>query len=123
MAKKVFMPEGANIVGPYSPAVEAGGFVFFSGQIPISDGKIIEGEIKTQTKQCLENLLTLLKSADLTVDNICKTTIYLTNMNDFAAVNEVYASYFNPPYPARTTICVAALPLGAKIEIEVIAYK
>ena len=123
MTKKVFIPEGATIVGPYSPAVEAGNLVYFSGQIPLADGKIIDGDISAQTEQCLKNLLTVLKTANLATDDIVKTTIYLTDMNDYAAVNEIYSQYFNAPYPARTAICVAALPLGSKIEIEVIAQK
>jgi 2-iminobutanoate/2-iminopropanoate deaminase len=123
MTKKVFMPEGATIVGPYSPAVEAGNLIYFSGQIPIADGKIIEGDISAQTEQCLKNLLAVLKSANLTTNDVVKSTIYLTDMNDYAAVNEVYSIYFHSPYPARTAICVAALPLGSKVEIEVIAQK
>ncbi|MEI8377064.1 MAG: Rid family detoxifying hydrolase [bacterium] len=123
MAKKVFIPEGVTIVGPYSPAVEAGNLVYFSGQIPIADGKIVEGDIKAQMEQCLKNLSSVLKSANLRTDDIVKATIYLTDMNDYAAVNEVYAEYFKAPYPARTAICVAALPLGSKVEVEVIAQK
>lgn len=125
MSKKVFIPEGTKVVGPYSPAVEANGFVFLSGQIPIdsSTGKIIDGDIKAQTEQCLKNLVNLLKAADLTTNNVIKSTIYLTDMSDYAVVNEVYASYFDAPYPARTAINVVALPLGAKVEIEVIAKK
>lgn len=123
MTKKVFIPEGATIVGPYSPAVEAGNLVYFSGQIPVENGKIIEGDTKIQMQQCLKNLSTVLETANLTSDNVIKSTIYLTNMDDYAVINEVYAEYFNAPYPARTAICVSALPLGAKVEIEVIAQK
>jgi len=128
MSKKTFAPEGAAIVGPYSPAVEIGGFgslIYFSGQIPIDSatGKIIEGDIKAQTIQCLSNLTNVLKAASLTSEDIFKTTIYLTDINDFSIVNEVYSEYFKSPYPARTTIAVAALPLDSKIEIEVIAKR
>jgi len=125
MAKKVFIPEGAVVVGPYSPAVEAGNLVYFSGQIPIDakTGKIVEGDISLQIEQCLKNLVSVLKTADLTTDDVVKSTIYLTNMDDYAVVNEFYAKYFNAPYPARTAIAVAALPLGSKVEIEVIAQK
>lgn len=125
MKKITYMPEGASIVGPYSPAVDAGDLIYFSGQIPIdsSSGKIIEGDIKAQTKKCLENLTLVLKAANLTSDNIVKSTVYLTDINDFKAVNEVYGEYFKPPYPARTAIAVLALPLGANVEIEVIAKK
>jgi 2-iminobutanoate/2-iminopropanoate deaminase len=125
MAKKVFIPEGAVVVGPYSPAVEAGNLIYFSGQIPIDakTGKIVEGDISLQIEQCLKNLVSVLKTADLTTDDVVKSTIYLTNMGDYAVVNEFYAKYFNAPYPARTAIAVAALPLGSKVEIEVIAQK
>lgn len=125
MAKKVFIPEDAVIVGPYSPAVEAGDLIYFSGQIPIDSktGKIVDGDISAQAEQCFKNLLSVLDTAGLTTDNIVKSTVLLTNMSDFAAVNEVYSKYFNAPYPARTAIGVAALPLCANVEIEVIAQK
>lgn len=125
MTKKVFIPEGAKIVGPYSPAVDAGELIYFSGQIPIDSatGKIIDGDIKAQTEKCLANLSTVLAAAGVTSDDVVKTTVYLTDMADYAVVNEVYGAYFNAPYPARTAIAVAALPLGSKVEIEVIAKK
>lgn len=125
MTKKIFTPKGAVIVGPYSPAVEAGDLIFFSGQIPIdsSTGKIIEGDVKEQTEQCLTNLSSVLEAAGVTSDDVVKTTIYLTDMNDYAMVNEAYGSYFKAPYPARTAIAVCALPLGSKVEIEAIAKK
>lgn len=124
MSKKSFVPEGAVVVGPYSPAIEAGGFVYISGQIPItSEGKIIEGDIKTQTKQCFKNLSAILNAANLNSDDIVKATVYLTDIKDFAAVNEVYGEFFEAPYPARTAIAICALPLGANVEIEVIAKR
>lgn len=125
MTKKTFAPEGAVIVGPYSPAVEAGDLIFFSGQIPIlsSTGKLIEGDTKIQTEQCFKNLTAVLDAAGVTSDEIVKTTVYLTDMGDYKSVNEVYGKFFNAPYPARTAIEVAALPLGAKIEIEAIAKR
>ena len=125
MIKKTFIPQGAVIVGPYSPAVEAGGFVYFSGQIPIDSktGKIIDGDIKAQTQQCLKNLSAVLEAAGVTSDDIVKTTVYLIDMVDYAVVNEVYGEYFKAPYPARTAIAVCALPLGSKVEIEVLARK
>ncbi|MDD3419112.1 MAG: Rid family detoxifying hydrolase [Candidatus Gastranaerophilales bacterium] len=125
MTKKVYIPEGTSVVGPYSPAIETDGFVFLSGQIPIDSqtGKIIDGDIKAQTEKCLKNLDNLLKAADLTTQNVIKTTIYLTNMADYAVVNQVYGEFFTAPYPARTAINVVALPLGAKVEIEVIAKR
>lgn len=125
MTKKVFIPEGAKIVGPYSPAVEAGDLIYFSGQIPIDSttGKIIEGDAKAQTGQCLKNLSVVLKAAGASPNDVVKTTVYLTDMSDYAAVNEIYGEYFKTPYPARTAIAVAALPLGSKVEIEVIAKR
>lgn len=125
MTKKIFVPEGTVIVGPYSPAVEAGDLIYFSGQIPIdsASGKIIEGDIKAQTIQSLSNLTVVLKAAGVTSDDIVKTTVYLTDMKDYAAVNKIYGEYFKAPYPARTAIAVLALPLGSKIEIDVIAKR
>lgn len=124
MNKKSFVPEGAVVVGPYSPAIEAGGFVYISGQIPInSEGKIVEGDIKAQAKQCFKNLSAILNAANLNSDDIVKATVYLTDIKDFAAVNEVYGEFFNAPYPARTAIAICALPLGANVEIEVIAKR
>lgn len=125
MTKKTFIPKGAAIVGPYSPAVEANGFVYFSGQIPIDSatGKIVEGDIKVQTEQCLKNLTSVLDAAEVSADDILKTTVYLIDMKDYAVVNEVYGNYFKAPYPARTAIAVVALPLGSKVEIEVLAKR
>lgn len=125
MTKKTFSPAGTTPVGPYSPAVEANGFIFFSGQIPMdyAEGKIIEGGISAQTEQCLKNLADVLKSANVTSDDVVKTTIYVTDMNDYATVNKIYGEFFKSPYPARTAIAVAALPLGVKVEIEAIAQK
>lgn len=125
MTKKIFTPKGAVIVGPYSPAVEAGDLIFFSGQIPIDSttGKIIEGDVKSQTEQCLKNLSSVIEAAGVTPDDVVKTTIYLTDMNDYAMVNEAYGAYFKAPYPARTAIAVCALPLGSKVEIESIAKR
>lgn len=125
MTKKTFSPEGVTVVGPYSPVVEANGLIFFSGQIPIdsSTGKIIEGDIKAQAQQCLSNLSKLLSAAGINSDSVVKSTVYLTDIKDFAAVNEVYGEFFKEPYPARTAIAVSALPLGAGVEIEVVASR
>lgn len=125
MTKKNYTPEGTTPVGPYSPAIESGGFIFFSGQIPMNyaEGKIVEGDITAQTEQCLKNLADLLKAANLTSNEIVKTTIYLTDMNDYAIVNKIYGDFFKSPYPARTAVAVAALPLGVKVEIEAIAKR
>jgi len=125
MIKKVYTPKDFISVGPYSPAVGVGNLVYFSGQIPLNPatGNLVEGDISAQAEQCFKNLLNVLSVADLTTDNVVKATVFLTNMNDFALVNEVYSKFFNSPYPARSAIGVASLPLGAQIEIEVIAGK
>ncbi|MCL1940074.1 MAG: RidA family protein [Desulfovibrionaceae bacterium] len=125
MARKGIHIQNAVAVGPYSHAVDADGLIFLSGQTPVDPetGKLIEGDIKAQTEQGFKNLFTVLKAAGLTSDDVQKVNVFLTDMNDFPAMNEVYAQQFNKPYPARTTIGVAALPLGARIEIEMIAKK
>jgi 2-iminobutanoate/2-iminopropanoate deaminase len=125
MKRKAYTAEGAVTVGPYSHAIDAGELVFLSGQTPIdpTTGKLVEGDITAQTKQCFKNLYSVLKAAMLASDNVVKVNVFLTDMKDFTAMNEVYKSQFNEPYPARTTIGVAALPLGAQVEIEMIARK
>jgi 2-iminobutanoate/2-iminopropanoate deaminase len=123
MAKKAVTTPKAKAIGPYSAAIESGELVFVSGQIPLDPvaGKLVEGDIAAQTRQSLENLKTILAAAGLTFAHVVKTTIFLTSMHDFAAVNDVYRSYMGEPYPARSTIAVAALPMGANVEIEMIA--
>ena len=125
MAKKAITTPKAKAIGPYSAAIESGELVFVSGQIPLDPltGKLVEGEIAAQTSQSLENLKTILATAGLTFAHVVKTTIFLTSMGDFAAVNDVYKTYMAEPYPARSTIAVAALPMGAKVEIEMIAAR
>jgi len=125
MAKKAITTPKAKAIGPYSAAIESGELVFVSGQIPLDPlaGKLVEGDIAAQTRQSLENLKTILAAAGLTFAHVVKTTIFLTSMSDFAAVNDVYKSYMGEPYPARSTIAVAALPMGAKVEIEMIAAR
>lgn len=123
MSRKAFNAEGAVAIGPYSPAIEAGDFIYLSGQTPIdaNSGKVIDGGIAIQTEQCFKNLFKVLKPAGLTSDAVIKVNVFLTDMADFSDMNSVYANQFAPPYPARTTIGVAALPLNAKVEIEMIA--
>jgi 2-iminobutanoate/2-iminopropanoate deaminase len=125
ITRRAITPDGPAPVGPYSHAVRAGKVVYVSGQTPIDPetGKLLDGDVRAQTGQCFQNLFTVLKAAGLTPDEVVKVNVFLTDMNDFAAMNEVYASHFAKPYPARTTIGVAALPLGARIEIELIARK
>jgi len=125
MIRKPYTAEGATAIGPYSHAIESNGFIYLSGQTPIDPqtGKIIEGGILVQTEQCFKNLFHVLSAAGLTSDHVIKVNVYLTDMNDFSSMNSVYEKQFSAPYPARTTIGVAALPLGAKVEIEMIAKK
>ncbi|MBO0739847.1 MAG: RidA family protein [Hyphomicrobiaceae bacterium] len=125
MAKKAITTPKAKAIGPYSAAIESGELVFVSGQIPLDPiaGKLVDGDIAAQTRQSLENLKTILAAAGLTFAHVVKTTIFLTSMGDFAAVNDVYKSYMAEPYPARSTVAVAALPMGAKVEIEMIAAR
>ena len=109
-------------IGPYSQAIKADGLVFFSGQIPLrADGSLCEGDITEQTEQVLQNLQAVLNAADLDFPDVVKTTIYLTDLSDFAVVNDLYGRCFTEPFPARACVQVAALPKGVDIEIEWIA--
>lgn len=123
MTRNAINAAGAAAIGPYSHAVEAAGLVFLSGQTPIDPqtGRLVAGSIREQTEQCLANLFQVLATAGLTPDDVVNVQIYLTDMDDFAAMNEVYAARFSKPYPARTTIGVASLPLGAAVEIGLVA--
>ena len=125
MPRKTFTAAGAAAVGPYSHAVEAGDLIYLSGQTPLDSatGKLAEGGIAEMTEQCFKNLFNVLAAAGLTEENVVKVNVFLTNMGDFAAMNAVYATKFTAPYPARSTVAVAALPLGAPVEIELIARK
>lgn len=112
-------------IGPYSQAIEAGGLVFASGQLPInpSTGAFPEGGIKEQTRQSILNAQAILESAGCSLSNVVKTTVLLADIADFAAMNEVYASFFNEPFPSRSAFAVRDLPKGALVEIEMIAAK
>jgi 2-iminobutanoate/2-iminopropanoate deaminase len=113
---------GAPAIGPYSAALAVGSMVFLSGQIPLrADGTLVEGGNREQAVQVLENMKGLLAAAGAGFPQVVKTTIYLADMGDFAAVNEVYASYFSQPYPARATVQVARLPRDVRVEIDAIA--
>jgi 2-iminobutanoate/2-iminopropanoate deaminase len=109
-------------VGPYSHAVRSGGFVFLSGQVPLdpATGALVEGSVGDQTRQCLKNLAAVAAAAGLSLERAVRCGIYVTDMATFAEVNEVYATFFDDPFPARSTIGVAALPLGAQVEIDAI---
>lgn len=111
-------------IGPYSQAIDSGkGLIFLSGQIPIdpATGAFAEGGIKEQTRQSLLNAQAILNAAGLSLANVVKTTVFLADMGDFAAMNEVYAQFFAEPFPARSAVAVKALPKGALVEIECIA--
>ena len=125
MSRKAITAPNAVSVGPYSHAVDAGEFVYLSGQTPVDPdtGKLVEKDFAEQTEQCFRNLFAVLGAAGLTSDDVVKVNVYLTQMDDFAVMNAVYAKQFQAPYPARTTIGVAGLPLGARIEIEMVARK
>ena len=126
MAKTILHTDNApKAVGPYSQAVQMGDFLFCSGQISINPQtqEVFTGDVKQQTEMVLKNIEAVLAQADLKFSNVIKTTIFLTSMNDFAAVNEVYGTRFPANPPARSTVAVAGLPKGVNVEIEVIAHK
>ena len=116
--------KSAPAVGPYNHAVRVGDLLFCSGQIPLdpASGTLVAGDIKAQAERVLENIKVILEDQKLAFANVVKSTVFLTNMADFAAMNEVYAQYFTADFPARSTVQVAALPKGAIVEIEVIAH-
>lgn len=111
-------------VGPYSQALRAGDFLFASGQVPLvpETGKVVVGDIQAQTEQALKNVAAILAEAGVTFDNVVKTTVFITDMGDFAKINEIYAKYFKKILPARSCVAVKELPKGVSIEVEVIAY-
>jgi len=115
----------ATAVGPYSHGIDSDGLVFCSGQTPVdpTTGQLAEGGVQERTNQCFDNLFAVLEDGGLGPADVVKVNVYLTDMDDFAAMNEVYASRFEEPFPARTTIGVASLPLGSEIEIELIARR
>ncbi len=112
-------------IGPYSQAIEVNGLVFASGQLPVdpATGSFPEGGIKEQTRQSLTNVESILKAAGTDLSHVVKTTVFLSTMDDFAAMNEVYAEFFSQPYPARSAVAVKQLPKSALVEIEVVAAK
>src|SRR5262245_6240721 len=123
--KTIIKPaNSAPAVGPYNHAVRVGDLLFCAGQIPLdpATGNLVSGDIRVQTERVLENVKAILDDQKLAFTNVVKSTVFLTNLADFAAMNEVYAKYFTADFPARSTIQVAALPRGANVEIEVIAH-
>ena len=125
MSRKAYDAKGTVASGPYSQAVDAGEFVYFSGQTAMNSvsAENMKGDIQAQTKQCFINLFEVLEAANLTPDDVVKVNVYLTDMNNFSEMNEVYKTQFSEPYPARTCVAVLALPLNADVEIEMIAKK
>lgn len=124
MSREAFSsPDAPHAVGPYSQAVASGDHVFLSGQTPIDPGTgaLVDADIAGQAQRCFDNLEAVLAAAGLTFDDVVKVNVYLTSMDDFAEMNAVYARQFAEPFPARTTVAVAGLPLGARIEIELVA--
>lgn len=124
-SKQIIKPaKSPAAVGPYNHAVRIGDLLFCAGQIPIDpkDGNLIVGDIKAQTERVLENVKAILEDQKLAFANVVKSTVFMTNLADFAGMNEVYARYFTENFPARSTVQVAALPKGASVEIEVIAH-
>ncbi len=123
MKEVIKTDKAPQAIGPYSQGIMANGLIFVSGQIPLnpSTGEMVSGSIQDQAKQVFENLKAILEAAGSSLDQVVKTTVFLQDMNDFAAMNEVYASYFKPPFPARSTIQVGRLPRDARVEIEAVA--
>ena len=123
MAKKIIFTERApKAIGPYSQAVSAGGFTFVSGQVAINPetGDLMNASIQDQAEQVIKNLIAICEEANGSLADIVKLTIYITDMNDFAVVNETMQKYFSEPYPARATVEVSALPLGVNVEIDAV---
>jgi 2-iminobutanoate/2-iminopropanoate deaminase len=123
MKTAVSSPDAPKAIGPYSQAVRAGQLLFLSGQVPLdpATGQMVTGDIATETRRVFENLGAVLKAGGRSFADVVRTTVYLADMNDFAAMNEVYGQYFSEPFPARATVQVARLPKDARVEIDLIA--
>lgn len=125
LMKPIVTSAAPAAIGPYSQAIEVNGFVYASGQLPIdpATGAFPEGGVQEQSRQSLLNVKAILEEAGLTLANVVKTTVYLADMGDFAAMNEIYSQFFSQPFPARSAVAVKALPKGALVEVEVIAAR
>lgn len=125
MKKAISTSAAPAAIGPYSQAIEAGGFVFVSGQLPVDPvtGAFAEGGIKELTHQSLTNMKAILNEVGLGMENVVKTTVFLSDMADFSEMNEVYAQFFEAPFPGRSAVAVKTLPKGARVEIECIAAR
>ena len=124
MREPIATSQAPSAIGPYSQAIRAGDFLFVSGQIPLDPGtnQLIDGGIKDQTHRVLQNLGAILSAAGTSFDQVVKTTVYLLDMSEFAAMNEVYGTYFPAPAPARATVQAARLPRDVRVEIDLVAY-
>ena len=116
-------PDAPQAIGPYSQAIQAGSLLFLSGQIPLDPvtGEVVSGDVRVQTRRVLENIGAVLAAAGVSFDAVVKTTVFLADLNEFAAMNEVYATFFTDPAPARSTVQVARLPRDVAVEIELVA--
>ena len=124
MKTVVATSDAPQAIGPYSQAIDAGAVLFVSGQIPAGpDGALVSGGVPAQTERCLKNIEAILKAAGLSLADVVKTTVFMTDLGQFSAMNEVYARHFIAPHPARATVQVSALPKGAAIEIEAVAVR
>jgi 2-iminobutanoate/2-iminopropanoate deaminase len=123
MKKVITSPDAPKAVGPYSQAIATGNLLYCAGQIPLDpkSGELVAGDVTAQTTRVLENLDGVLRGNGMNFSHVVKTTVFLTDLGDFAKMNEVYAKFFSEPFPARSTIQVAALPRGARVEIEAVA--
>nr|WP_315015220.1 RidA family protein [uncultured Campylobacter sp.] len=122
MKKVISTKDAPQAIGPYSQAIAANGFLFISGQLGVTpSGEFAGADVKSQSQRSLQNLQAILSEAGLGFESVVKTTIFLADIADFAAVNEIYAEFFNEPYPARSTVAVKTLPKGGLVEIELIA--
>ena len=124
MRQAVSSDQAPQAIGPYSQAIRSGAFLFLSGQIPLdpATGQLVGGDVAAQTRQVLDNLRAVLAAAGGSLDHVVRTTVYLADLGDFAAMNEVYGAYFTSPAPARATVQVARLPRDARVEIDAIAH-
>lgn len=121
---QVITTKAPAAIGPYSQGISSGEMVFVSGQTPLTaEGAMAAGGVAEHTEQCLKNVLQVLIGAGLTMNDVVKTTVFMTDLAQFAAMNEVYGKHFRPPYPARSTVQVSALPKGADVEIEAVAVR
>ncbi len=124
MSHTAVFPAGAKPLGPYSPGIAAGDYVFLAGQIPVdADNNIVPGDIEAQTEQVFRNIKAILDTAGLSFAHVVKATVFMTDLADFARMNAIYEKHVKQPYPARSTIQVAGLPKGARVEIEMLAYR